>query len=150
MCYANTYFCAISLFEEAVYYMKYSQQIGFIAALALIGICFLPWSFIHSQQITVSGVSAVGTSYGKPGLVNIFFSSVMILFFLLPKIWAKRTNVFISAFNLAWAIRNYILVSTCMFGECPEKKPALYALVALAAIMQLMTFFPTVNIEKKK
>jgi len=130
--------------------MKYSQTIGVVAALLLIICCYLPWSYIYSQQVTVTGVNAAVLTFGRPALTNIFVSSLMILFFLVPKIWAKRVNVFLGAINLAWSIRNYIVVSTCVFGECPEKKPALYALVLLAVATQLMSFFPQIPIKEKE
>ncbi len=122
--------------------MKYSQLIGFGAALLLIGICFLPWSFIASLQLTITGFHAEGTDYGKPGLFNTILCLFMLIFFMVPAIWAKRTNVFIAALNFAWAIRNYLLLSACMMGECPEKKTALYILPVIAFIILLMSLLP--------
>lgn len=129
--------------------MKYSQTIGFLAALLMIGLCFFPWSFIASQQLTITGMHAEGTNFGKPGLFNCILCVTMALLFLVPRVWAKRTNVFIAAFNLAWSFRNYLLVSSCMMGECPEKKPALFALLGLALVAQLMTLFPKMELPKK-
>lgn len=128
--------------------MRYSQTIGLIAALLMIGLCFLPWSFIASKQLVVTGIEATGTNFGKPGLFNIILCTVMGVFFLVPRIWAKRTNVFIAAFNLAWSFRNYLLVSSCMMGECPEKKPAIFLLLALALLAQLMALFPKIALKK--
>lgn len=127
--------------------MKYSQQAGIAAALALIVICFLPWSFIASRQLTISGLSAAGTNFGKPGIFNIIMTCAALLLFAVSRAWAKRTNVFICAINLAWSIRNYILLSTCLLGECPDKKPALYALIILAVIMQVMAFLPKIEVD---
>jgi hypothetical protein len=127
--------------------MKYSQSIGLVAVLLLITTCFFPWSFIVSQQITVTGMHAEGTTYGKPGLLNIFFSIIMLLLFSLPKIWAKRTNVLIAALNFAWSVRNYILLSTCMMGECPEKKIALILSLILSGIILLMALLPKVAVS---
>ncbi len=127
--------------------MKYSQQAGITAALALIVICFLPWSFIASRQLTVSGLSATGTNFGKPGVFNIIMTCTALLLFAVSRVWAKRANVFICAINLAWSIRNYILLSTCSLGECPDKKPALYALIVLAVIMQVMAFLPKIEVD---
>ncbi len=129
--------------------MKHSQTIGIVASLALIAICFLPWSFIASQQITVSGFYAEGTNYGKPGLFNMAMCVIMLVMFLVPAIWSKRTNVFIAAFNLAWSVRNYLLLSSCMMGECPDKKPALYILVGLSVLIQVMTLLPKMDVSKK-
>lgn len=129
--------------------MKYSQLIGMSAALILLSCCFLPWVIINSQQLTVTGWNATGTSFGKPGLTNIILSTIMLLFFALPAVWAKRTNVFIGALNLAWAVRNYLLVSACMMGECPVKQPALYILVCMAAILQAMALLPKLEVSSK-
>ncbi|MFN3667015.1 MAG: hypothetical protein ACK4S0_12690 [Sediminibacterium sp.] len=130
--------------------MKYSQQIGIVAAITLIVLCFFPWSIVTSKQLVISGFAAEGTSFGRPGLFHAIFCSASILFFAIPRIWAKRTNVFIGAINLAWAIRNYILVSSCMLGECPEKQPALYAILALAILIQLMVLFPKIPVGGKE
>ncbi|MEA3426489.1 MAG: hypothetical protein U9R46_09600 [Bacteroidota bacterium] len=129
--------------------MKYSQTIGIIATLALVAICFLPWSYIASRQITITGFQAVGTNFGKPGLFTVILSGIMLVMFAVPAIWSKRTNVFIAALNLAWAFRNYLMISTCLMGECPEKKPALYIQVALSILILLMTLLPKLDLKGK-
>jgi hypothetical protein len=72
-----------------------------------------------------------------------------LIFFVVPSIWAKRTNIFIGAIVFAWSVRNYILVSTCLMGECPVKQPALYALVAASFVVMMMTLLPKINTTKK-
>lgn len=129
--------------------MKYSQSIGIAATLAMVAVCFLPWSYIASQQITVTGFGGTGTNYGKPGLLNFIMGVIMIIMFLVPAVWSKRTNVFVGAINLAWSFRNYLLLSTCMMGECPEKKPALYLLIGLAVVIQLMILLPKLQVSNK-
>ena len=128
--------------------MKQSQTIGFVSALLIICICFLPWVTIVSKDLVITGMNAKGTDFGTPGKVNIFFTVIMAAFFALPKVWAKRTNVFLGALNFSWSIRNYIVLTTCMMGECPEKKPALIALVFLCGVTLLMTFFPKIDVNK--
>ncbi|MEX6687967.1 hypothetical protein QTN47_10705 [Danxiaibacter flavus] len=127
--------------------MKYSQIIGVVVALAIIANCFMPWSYVASQQITITGLKATGTSFGKPGLVNIVMSIVAIIFFLVPRIWSKRTNMFIAIFNFAWSIRNYILVTSCYLGDCPEKRAGIYLLLILSFVMFLMTLFPKIELK---
>ncbi len=129
--------------------MKYSQRIGILATIAVMAVCFLPWSYIASKQITVSGFIAIGTNYGKPGLFNFGMCVVMLVMFAVPAIWSKRTNVFIAALNLAWSIRNYLLLSSCMMGECPEKRIGLFLLVGLSAIIQTMALLPKLEVKKK-
>ncbi|GAC1399310.1 MAG: hypothetical protein NVSMB63_19210 [Sediminibacterium sp.] len=96
----------------------------------------------------ISGISARGTDFGKPGLFNILLCLLAILLFAVPRIWAKRTNVFVGAVNLAWTLRNYIILSACMLGECPEKKPALYALIVLSVLIQVMVLFPKIDLNR--
>ncbi len=129
--------------------MKHSQLIGIIAALGLIAVCFLPWSYVASKQLVISGMNTAGTSFGKPGMMNIILAAVSVLLFLLPKIWAKRTNLFIAALGLAWSIRNFLLVTSCLMGECPEKKAGIFLLLLCAALVLLMTLFPKIELKRQ-
>ena len=78
--------------------------------------------------------------------MNMICSVGAAVLFLMPRIWAKRTNIFFCGFNIAWAVRNYIMLSRCYGGDCPEKKIGIYLLVAAAAIMLLMSLMPDVSI----
>ena len=130
--------------------MKHSQLTGIIAALAVIGICYMPFVVIASEHIVITGLDSGSTSFGKPGLMNIILSVVCMLLFATPKVWAKRMNVFIAAINFAWAIRNYLLLTTCNAGECPEKKLGLYLLLIACFIIQIMTFMPKIKLPKEE
>ena len=129
--------------------MKYSQTIGIIACLIVLICSYLPWSIVVSEHITISGFDTRGTRFGRPGLFLDFFTVLYLLLFAIPKIWAKRTNIFIGAIVFTWSIRNYILVSTCLMGECPVKQPALYVLVGASLVVMIMTLLPTINTSKK-
>jgi len=130
--------------------MKYSQTLGCIAVLSLAAICYLPWSFIAEKNILITGMSAPGTVYGKPGLMHLVLGVLLLIFFIIPVIWVKRVNVFMGAINLAWSIRNYILLSTCFMGECPQKRYGLYLELLLSAIILIMTFLPDLKTLEKK
>jgi len=130
--------------------MKYSQQIGVAAVLALLGICFMPWVYIASVNITVTGFNATGTNFGKPGLLGVIFGAIMLMLFLVQKIWAKRTNVFIGAIVFAWSIKNFIVLASCFAGDCPEKKAGLYLQLLFSFIALLMTFFPKIDLPKEE
>ena len=129
--------------------MKYSQTIGIVACLIVLICSYLPWSIVVSEHITISGFDTKGTRFGRPGLFLDFFTILTLLLFAIPKIWAKRTNIFIGAIVFTWSIRNYILVSTCLMGECPVKQPALYVLVGASLVVMIMTLLPTINTSKK-
>ena len=118
--------------------MRFMKWVGVAAAILLTVACFMPWVVIHSINSTVSGVDSTGTNFGKPG----YFHFIAIIFFLVftitPKVWAKRSNLLVGALNMAWAIRNYFIISLCRGGDCPEKKIAIY-LVVIASVLVLLS-----------
>jgi hypothetical protein len=127
--------------------MKYSQIIGIVASVILISLCFTTWVYIPSLQLNLTGFKTSGTNWGKPGLMHIYLSGINILLFLIPKIWAKRTNVFFAGINLAWAVRNFIVISSCFMGECPEKQISIYLLIVFAFIILIMSLLPKIKVQ---
>ena len=69
--------------------MKYSQLIGVLAALALIGCCFLPWTLIESRQLMVTGLYSGRHRFWETRPHEYFLSGITIICFAVPKIWAK-------------------------------------------------------------
>jgi hypothetical protein len=131
--------------------MKYSSWIGLLAVITVIIVCYTAWVYMPSVQLEIGGLYANGKqNFGKPGIVNMVCSIGAGVLFMLPQIWAKRTNIFFCGFNIAWAIRNYILLTRCYMGDCPEKKAGLYILVIASAIMLLMALMPDVKIKEEK
>ena len=129
--------------------MKYSKWIGLLAVITVMVVCYMPWVYIQSVQLEIAGMFASGKqNFGKPGLMNIFCSAVAGLLFLLPQIWAKRTNIFFCGFNIAWAIRNYLLLTTCIAGDCPEKMAGLYLLLSASLVIQVMSLLPKLKIPQ--
>ncbi|MDB5249956.1 MAG: hypothetical protein JWQ40_4350 [Segetibacter sp.] len=128
--------------------MKYSNYLGAIAAVALIYSCFIPWVYIEPIQSTITGFNTASTNFGLPGALHVFFSAVAFVLFLVPQIWAKRTNVLIVTLNFAWAIRNYIIISRCELGECPEKKLGIYAMILFSLFMLVMALLPKVKLSE--
>jgi hypothetical protein len=128
--------------------MKYSNFIGIAAAVILITCCFFPWIYIPAINTTITGFFSGNTNFGKPAILNVVFTIIAITCFLMPMLGAKRLNLFVCALNLAWAIRNLLILSTCEMGECPQKQPALFVLVAMAIIMMIMSLFPKVEIKQ--
>lgn len=101
-----------------------------------------PWIYISSIDATVTGFgSATITKFGKPVLMNIFLFALNVLFFLIPKLWAKRLNPFVGAIGFAWAIRNVVLLGMCR-GECPERLTNLWVYFIASFILLVMTLLP--------
>jgi hypothetical protein len=132
--------------------MKYSQFAGSIASLLIIGICFLPWIEVPAVHLLLSGWHGEVNeelNFGKQGIPYSFLCGLMIVLFQIPRVWAKRANIVIAVLNLGWTIKNYLIFSMCRLGECPVIKPALYFLVLLALIIQVMTFLPKMEIKEE-
>ena len=130
--------------------MKYSKWIGILAFVMLIVISYQPWVYIASKQITVTGLNAAGTNFGKPALLSLVMGVVAVILFLLPYTGAKRANLFFCALILAWAIRNFIILSTCRQGDCPQKEAGLYIMLAASIIMLAASLFPDVKLKNSE
>jgi hypothetical protein len=118
--------------------MQIIKWLGVVAAIALVVSCFIPWVVIDSKDLVVSGVESTGTTFGKPGYFHMFFAGLYIIFVLVNRVWSKRVNIFFSAFNVAWALRNFSIISACYGGECPEKQAGLY-LVLISSVLMLFS-----------
>ena|ERR1035437_5472552 len=133
--------------------MKYSQLIGIIAALGLIGSCYLPWTELVFQHIEINGFYAKvkdDFAFGHQWIPHTFFASLAIIFFAIPATGAKRANILIAFINLAWAIKNFIIFSLCkqmLQGECPQIRIGLILLVVLSVIILVMAFLPNMDIK---
>lgn len=127
--------------------MKYSKQIGLLAAIGLIIACFFPWVYIESINTTITGINAENTNFGRPGIVSILFALFSISLFTIQKIWSKRVNLFVSTFNFAWSIRNFLLITQCSMGECPEKKLSIYATLICSFLILMMSMLPKMEIK---
>lgn len=130
--------------------MRWMKWTGLAAVIVLIISCFLPWVFIASKNIILTGVDTNGTSFGKPGYFHFFFSIFFILFTLIPRVWSKRVNLLVTALNMAWAIRNYFILTTCRGGECPDKHMGIYLIVFASLVMLVSALFPDIKLPAQQ
>ena len=130
--------------------MRYMKWIGLLGIILLVVSCFLPWVIITSQNITVTGVDSTGTNFGKPGYAHFVLGFFFIILHFIPKLWAKRLNLIIVALNIAWAVRNYFIISMCREGECPEKQIGLWLVITASILMLLAALFPDVKLKEEK
>lgn len=61
---------------------------------------------------------------------------------LIPKIWAKRVNLFLAALLLGFVIKTYVLFVSCYRFICPDKKPAIYILLFSVIFILVAAIFP--------
>ena len=127
--------------------MRYMKWIGLVAVILLVVSCFMPWVIISSKNIVVSGTDSTGTNFGKPGYTHFVLSFFFIIFHFIPKLWAKRVNLLIVALNIAWAIRNFFIISMCREGECPEKQIGLWLVMLASVLMLIAALFPDVKLK---
>lgn len=130
--------------------MRYMQWIGLVAALLLVISCFTPWVVIESRNITVSGIDATGTNYGKPGYFHLLLTAIYLCCTLVQKVWAKRLNLLVTALNVGWALRNFFIVSACQGGECPDKKTGIYLMLFASVLMLISSLFPDMKMPLPK
>ena len=126
------------------------------ACMVLIVACFLPWTYYADTNIateaesTFTGFFSYQYKYGRPGKFFVFFAVVILILMLLPKIWAKRVNLFLSAFTLAYAIKSYILFTSCYNAYCPEKKAGIYIMLFSTVVILIAAVFPNMKIMANK
>ena len=130
--------------------MRWMKWTGIARRSLLIISCFLTWVVIVSKNIIVTGVNAGGTNFGKPGYFNLLMTLFFLAFTLIPKIWAKRINLLVTAMNLAWAVRNYFIISACSAGECPEKHTGIFLLLLASVLMLVSSLFPDLKLPEQK
>ena len=123
---------------------------GILAVLLQVAAAFLPWVYIESKELILTGLDTTGTNYGKPSYLHILFAAFFLLFTLRPRLWAKRVNLLVVAMNLAWALRNFFMVSSCQGGECPVKKAGLFLSLLASVLMLLSALFPDMRLPAEK
>lgn len=128
--------------------MKYSQVIGIIAAIILMLSGLLNWTWYPDIKEYFSGFYSYNNTYGRPGIAFIALSIIAIIFYLVPRIWAKRWNVFFCAIVLAFAVRTFITFSSCYRGICPEKQAGIWIMLACAALMMVAALLPDLRLTK--
>jgi len=131
--------------------MKYSQYIGVAAAIILVGACFLPWAFYPDLNKDFTGFFSEQNNYGRPGKLFSILAFIASVFFLIPKVWAKRWNLLIGAITVAYAVKSFFLFSACYNTICPERKIGLWIMLFASFLLLVMTFLPDLKvIEKEK
>ena len=92
-------------------FSKIMYRVGLAACVLLVVSCFLPWAYyadVHiptEAQKAFTGFVTYQNQYGRPGKLLTLIAVVSFAFMLLPKIWAKRANLFIAALGVGYAIK---------------------------------------------
>ncbi|MEO8111662.1 MAG: hypothetical protein ABI594_16570 [Ginsengibacter sp.] len=126
--------------------MRFYKIIGFAAAAIMIISCFVPWAYYADIGKSFNGFFSEKNMYGKPGMFIMFFAVMSIVLIYLNKIWAKRLHIILSAINIGYLIRIYILFTSCYNAYCPEKRAGLYLLIISSVVMMVVSLLPDMKI----
>ncbi|MDB5202864.1 MAG: hypothetical protein JWQ27_2273 [Ferruginibacter sp.] len=130
--------------------MKFLKWLGIIACIVLIIVCFLPWTYHADIDKTFTGFISEKDKYGKPGKFIIFFCLLSIILLWLPKISAKKIQLFVAGVLLSYAIKTYILFTSCYNAYCPEKRYGIFLVLACSVVIMIASIFPDVDMTGKQ
>ncbi|MEO6456211.1 MAG: hypothetical protein ABIN97_19195 [Ginsengibacter sp.] len=130
--------------------MKYSKWIGLTACITLSIACFMPWAYYADINKTFTGFFSQNGVYGKPGKFLVFFAVASGILILLPKIWAKRIHLFLSALFTGYAVKSYILFTSCYNTFCPEKQFGIYLMMISCFLILIVAILPDMKISVGK
>lgn len=134
-------------------FSKISYYTGIIACIGIIVCCFIPWVHYNSINETFTGYHvtkfSTGNYYGKPGVVITIMGSIILIFMLVSKVWAKRVNLLLAALLFAYCIRTYILFTGALFEGEVEKMAGIYLIIVLSFLVLVGAVFPKMGKEVK-
>ena len=113
----------------------------------------MPWAYyadahiVNEAQRTFTGFYSYQNNYGKPGKPLVAIEVIVIALMLLPKIWAKRTNLFVCALAVGYAIKSFILFTSCYNAYCPEKKAGIFLMLITTLVMLVASAFPQLTLK---
>ncbi len=110
----------------------------------------MPWTFHADLGKDFTGFFSEQNKYGKPGKFLIIIAAAIGVFMVLPKLWAKRTNLFLGALLIAYAIKSYILYTSCYMAYCPEKKAGVFLMLFSSLMIFIATVFPNMQLRKEE
>jgi hypothetical protein len=135
---------------------KILHYVGILSCLLLIGSGFLPWAYYGDPAIadeaqrTFTGFYTYQNYYGKPGKFLSIFAGLSLLLKLLPKVWAKRVDLFLSAVCMAYGLKAFFAYKGVYFGVVPQVKAGLFLMLAAAVLMMVAAIFPDLKILEKR
>jgi hypothetical protein len=74
-------------------------------------------------------------------------AAIATIFYIVPKLWAKRWNMIVCCILLGFAIRTFIIFGTCYRGICPEKQFGIWLMLGSCIVMLLATLLPDLKVN---
>ncbi len=131
-----------------------SQYVAFVTGLLMIICCFLPWCYYPAINDTFTGFYvkpfATGNYYGRAGYPITVLTILIMICSFIPKIWAKRLNLFAGALLLAYVARTWIIFTAGLVEGDVVKKTGIYGVIFCAVLLMVTSLFPTQKLPLKK
>jgi len=127
--------------------LKILKWAGLIACGLLIIACFLPWTYHADIDKTFTGLFSEKNIYGRPGKFLIFYAVASVFLILIQKVWAKRVHLFFAALTFGYAIKTYVLFTSCYNAYCPDKKIGIYLMMTCCIIILISSIFPDLKLR---
>ena len=125
---------------------KILHYLGILACIMLIASCFLPWTHYNNINETFSGYHVIrfvtGNYYGRAGIPITILTLIVLVFTITPKLWAKRANLFLSAFLFAYCIRTYFIFTNALFPGEVDKRIGIFMILILSLFIFVCSVFP--------
>jgi hypothetical protein len=132
------------------------HYLGLIGCLLLAASCFMPWAFYNDPAITdvsqrtFTGFYTYQNYYGKPGKFLCLVAGLSLLLKLLPKVWAKRVDLFLCALGVAYALKAFFEYRGVYGSVIPQAQAGLYLMLCACLLMMAAAIFPDLKIVEKK
>ena len=121
---------------------KNSKWIGLAGFGLLVLACFLPWTYHGDIDKTFTGFYSEKNIYGRPGKFLLIIAGLTMLSSFINLVWLKRLALFLSAINVAYAVKTFLVFGSCYLGYCPEKKIGLWLMLITTFIIFIASLFP--------
>ena len=132
---------------------KIAFYAGIAGCLLMVASCFMPWIHINSLDWTFNGLNVRpfpnGNNYGKGGRFLLLFSGMILIGMLIPQIWAKRLNLFLAAFLLAFSLRTYVIFTGSLFKNEVIVFPGMYLVLLASFLIMFSAVFSKAAGRKK-
>ena len=129
---------------------KFSKWLTLIAAILLIGSCFMPWTFFPDINKSFTGWFTENNVYGKPGKWLSVMALISIAAQFLPSLFLKRANLLMMALNVAYAFFTYVKYTRSYGIVNPHPQPGIYVMLLCSMLLLLSALFPSGELKKEK
>lgn len=108
----------------------------------------MPWAYYPDLRENFNGFYSKNNMYGRPGRVFMVLAFIATVFYIIPRVWAKRWNMLVCGIIVAYSIKTFIVFSSCYHGICPEKLAGLWLVPGAALLMMIMALVPDLKVKK--